>query len=214
MQGSHWTTDNTSNNYSMMKELGKYYRMNWPNVSFNSQTAHIFCFSHVINIIIQHILAALDHPSYNKSPDESQSKNDKDSPSLIDVDDEDEDNEGDQEEEEDNNDDDNSASLLTAVSGMISKVCCLVWTIRTSGLHQEALERIIVSGNGSGLWTDLNSNVVVIQPHQLILDVKTYWDSMYQMCYRTASCLISSHLINYASPILSNELSNTSVWLL
>jgi len=34
------------------------------------------------------------------------------------------------------------------------------------------------------------------------------------MCYRTASCLISSHLINHASPILSNELSNTSVWLL
>jgi len=33
-------------------------------------------------------------------------------------------------------------------------------------------------------------------------------------CYRTASCLISSHLINHASPILSNELSNTSVWLL
>ena len=33
-------------------------------------------------------------------------------------------------------------------------------------------------------------------------------------CYGTASCLISSHLINHASPILSNELSNTSVWLL
>ena len=34
------------------------------------------------------------------------------------------------------------------------------------------------------------------------------------LCYGTASCLISSHLINHASPILSNELSNTSVWLL
>ena len=33
------------------------------------------------------------------------------------------------------------------------------------------------------------------------------------VCYGTASCLISSHLINHASPILSNELSNTSVWL-
>ena len=32
-------------------------------------------------------------------------------------------------------------------------------------------------------------------------------------CYRTASCIISSHLINHASPILSNELSNTLVWL-
>jgi len=34
-----------------------------------------------------------------------------------------------------------------------------------------------------------------------------------QICYRTVSCLISSHLINHASPILSNELSKTSVWL-
>ena len=33
-------------------------------------------------------------------------------------------------------------------------------------------------------------------------------------CYGIASCLISSHPINHASPILSNELSNTSVWLL
>ena len=33
------------------------------------------------------------------------------------------------------------------------------------------------------------------------------------ICYGTASCLIPSHLINHASPILSNELSNTSVWL-
>jgi len=36
-------------------------------------------------------------------------------------------------------------------------------------------------------------------------------------CYGTGPCFISSHLINHASPILSNELSNTyliSVWLL
>jgi len=33
-------------------------------------------------------------------------------------------------------------------------------------------------------------------------------------CYGTASCLISSYLINHASPILSNALSNTSVWML
>jgi len=32
-------------------------------------------------------------------------------------------------------------------------------------------------------------------------------------CYGTASCLLS-YLINHASPILSNELSNTSVWML
>jgi len=36
------------------------------------------------------------------------------------------------------------------------------------------------------------------------------WD---RKCYGTASCLLS-YLINYISPILSNELSNTSVWML
>jgi len=39
------------------------------------------------------------------------------------------------------------------------------------------------------------------------------WTHILGTCYGTASCLISSHLINHASPILSNELSNTSVWL-
>ena len=43
------------------------------------------------------------------------------------------------------------------------------------------------------------------------------WDvnaaEMADACYGTASCLILSHLINHAFPILSNELSNTSVWL-
>jgi len=44
------------------------------------------------------------------------------------------------------------------------------------------------------------------------------WPDIYrinapQHCYGTVSCLLS-YLINHASPILSNELSNTSVWML
>ena len=44
-------------------------------------------------------------------------------------------------------------------------------------------------------------------------NTKNTKQSSKRKCYGTASCFIPSHLINHASPILSNKLSNTSVWL-
>jgi len=49
--------------------------------------------------------------------------------------------------------------------------------------------------------------------HRIIGDAGADLMRAHGICYGTASCLIPSHLINHASPILSNELSNTSVWL-
>ena len=176
--------DNASNNYSMMREMGNYYRANWPDMSFNPRTAHIFCFSHVINIVTQRILEVLDSPGYDESPDEEAEEEEDEDEDKDEGDDEEGNEESDPDEDDedkgDNNDDSASPSALVS-GGVISKVCRLVRTIRASGLCQEALEKIIISGNSSGLWTDLNGNVVVIQPHQLILDIKTRWDSTYQM---------------------------------
>ena len=47
-----------------------------------------------------------------------------------------------------------------------------------------------------------------------VRDPQTNIYTISSSCYGTASCLISSYLINHASPILSNELFNTSVWML
>jgi len=46
-----------------------------------------------------------------------------------------------------------------------------------------------------------------------VVDINHFFLEGNAACYGTASCLLS-YLINHASPILSNELSNTSVWML
>ena len=72
--------------------------------------------------------------------------------------------------------------------------------------------------------TLLSSPTFWVLPIFLGVSVKSYTHSLEPgagqnlassaSCYGTASCLISSYFINHASPILSNELSNTSVWML
>jgi hypothetical protein len=66
----------------------------------------------------------------------------------------------------------------------VSKVRQLVRTIRASGQRQELLRTVIVKGNASGWWTNLQNEVINIPPRQLILDVCTHWDSTYQMLVR------------------------------
>src|SRR4051812_46755041 len=87
IQGAHWTTDNASNNYSMMEEIEKHYRNrqppHQPPVSFDSKNTHIFCFPHVVNIITQCILHALDNP-VSVTPGGSEPEYN-DLPALVDV---------------------------------------------------------------------------------------------------------------------------------
>jgi len=58
MQGAHWTLDNASNNLTFLKELQVYYETT--DVEFDAQESWIPCFPHVINIVTQHILEALE----------------------------------------------------------------------------------------------------------------------------------------------------------
>ena len=56
--------------------------------------------------------------------------------------------------------------------------------IQSSGQHRDALMRWIEMGNQSGLFV-LNNKPVQIQLKQLLQDVQTRWDSMYQMIKRS-----------------------------
>jgi len=75
--------------------------------------------------------------------------------------------------------------------------------------HTEGLLRIALTLQ----WKVSQAGIHQSEPKQSS-QVRSSWWFFHTICYGTASCLISSHLINHASPILSNELSNTSVWLL
>ena len=54
-------------------------------------------------------------------------------------------------------------------------------TICASGQWQELLHSVIIRGNESKWWVNAKKEVISIQPCQLILDVRTCWDSTYQM---------------------------------
>ena len=65
-------------------------------------------------------------------------------------------------------------------------IACLrkiVMAIRISRQHRNALTKWIETGNQNGLFV-LNGNPVQIPPRQLLRDVRTRWDSMYQMIKR------------------------------
>ena len=75
-------------------------------------------------------------------------------------------------------------------------------------------------GRSQGVWSvGIYNQLVLCHEHginRLVARDRNYplcRSIVYHNCYGTASCLLS-YLINHASPILSNELSNTSVWML
>jgi hypothetical protein len=76
-----------------------------------------------------------------------------------------------------------------------SPITCLhkiVRAIRSSGQHRDAFMTWIETGNRSGLFGLENNNPVHIQLKQLLQDVQTRWDSIYQMVKRC----IEMHLVS------------------
>jgi hypothetical protein len=95
------------------------------------------------------------------------------------------DNEDDEDDNEDDNEDGANPRPPSAKTGVISKLRTLVRTIQASSHRQDALRHVISMGNQSSWWTNLPSaDPLMIQPRQLIRDVRTRWDSTYQMLLR------------------------------
>jgi hypothetical protein len=65
----------------------------------------------------------------------------------------------------------------------VAHLCKIVMVIQSSRQHRDALMRWIEMGNQNGLFV-LNNRPVQIQPRQLLRDVRTRWDSTYQMIKR------------------------------
>jgi len=183
-------TDNASNNTTFMKVLGELYAKRQPEVSFDARNSHVFCFPHVINIIAQRMINALDNRVFPDDDDKDEADDDED----------DEDDEGSgggiagglDDNNHDSGDDnsdidgvvDDSSAIPDVPLGVITKVCKLVRTIRASGQRQDVLRRVIQMGNQGGLWLDEQGNPMTIALRQLILDVPTRWDSTHQMLIR------------------------------
>ena len=190
MQGAYWTLNNTSNNTTFLKSLQAHYKTAQPIVKFNAHDSHIPCFSHIVNIVIQCILKALDQGVTQDS----------ELPDLIDADNEDD--KDDTAVVADNDDNNNGESSC----GIISKVQRLVHTIRASGQQQELLCSVIIRGNESKLWVNTKKEVISIQPYQLILNVCMCWDSTYQMLI----CTLKFSQVNILYLFLIININNTN----
>ncbi|KAF8219312.1 hypothetical protein L208DRAFT_1341594, partial [Tricholoma matsutake] len=82
---------------------------------------------------------------------------------------------------EDNNTTHNNDYILT---DLLSKVWSLVKAIRASGQHQAAFNQVVLSGNSAGWWKDENEAAILIKPLKFLRNVRTRWDSTYQMLVR------------------------------
>ena len=167
----HWTTDNASNNRTLLKLLYETVTEKNLNISLDHVDAHIWCFPHIVNLVTQAMLWALDKGVDSGSTDYD------DLPALRNSNDDEEDMEG---ERADINEEDD-IMIVNITTGIVSKVHQLVRTIHVSGQCQDTLDHVIKIGNDAGLWTDFAKEVVQIKPRCLILDVRTQWDSTYQM---------------------------------
>lgn len=123
--------------------------MHRPKVSDPMQF-YVRCFPHVINVVCQRVIKALEELSGGSGDD-------------------------DDDDEIDRND--------QVPASILSKVRALIRTIRASGQRQAAFREVIHKGNQLGYWVE-GGETLRVQPRNLILDVRTRWDSTYQMLVR------------------------------
>jgi hypothetical protein len=141
--------------------------------SLNAKDNRIMCFPHIVNIAVQHVLSGM---SRTKAP-------------------------------ENNDDDDNPEYLIGAnidegrgfgqtfsaacKQDPISRLRKIVVAIRSSGQRHDALIAWIENGNKNRLFV-LQNRPIRIEPKQLLRDVRTRWDSTYQMMQRSIEmCFVS-----------------------
>jgi hypothetical protein len=132
--------------------------------SFDAKDNRIMCFPHIINIAVQHVLKKM---SSVEAPE-----NDDDSEDLVD---------------NTNNADEGrgfgQSYEAACAQDPIARLRKIVMTIRSSGQRRDAFYTWIEAGNKSGLFV-LNNKPVQILLRQLLRDVRTRWDSTYQMIKR------------------------------
>lgn len=94
-----------------------------------------------------------------------------------------EDSDGDNDDDDD--DDDNTPVTNDSVpTDLLGKVRSLVKAIRASGQRQASFDQVVLSGNDAGWWKDEGGGRISIKPLRFLRDVRTRWDSTYQMLVR------------------------------
>lgn len=86
--------------------------------------------------------------------------------------------------EEDDDDDESSTRNSNIPTDLIGKVRSLVKAIRATGQRQASFDQVVISGNDAGWWKNETGAPITIKPLKFLCDVRTRWDSTYQMLIR------------------------------
>src|SRR5271155_640865 len=187
-----------ANNDAFLRSLGDVYKQLPPNlaVSFDFKDCRIQCFPHVINTCVKHTIKALNSGVDTVTQaDEQDGEGDSDEGS-------DEDEGGDEGTNIDTGLEDQShGDLLNKARGLIRKIC-------SSGQRSERFTNVIKGGNQYGWWKDAQGSAMTIEPKQLLRDVKTRWDSTYQMLTRLREFRQVSLFSSFTSGSLSVTCQN------
>ena len=203
-QGSHWTLDMAANSDVFLRSLNDIYEAKLPagGAPFDPKESHIQCFPHVINTCVQHTIKALNNGVDTDINDDegTTSDNDDDKRSSVEGSNESDDSDEGSSDEKSNSERSNDGGATggggsgedsekdAPTSGVpgdpINKIRALVRGIRASGQRQEQFTNVILGGNQYGWWKDGQGQAMLIKQKQLLRDVRTRWDSTYQMLVR------------------------------
>ena len=83
--------------------------------------------------------------------------------------------------EEDNNITQNDAHFP---ADLLGKIWSLIKAIQVSEQRQASFDQVVLSENDAGWWKNENDAPTTVEPLRFFHDVKTRWDSTYQMLVR------------------------------
>jgi hypothetical protein len=206
----HFTLDNAANNKTMMKELQKLLEIR--EIPFDAEDARISCFPHVVNLATQRILQSLTNPDLmgetdnfedddnEGQPEGARESNGEDSEDNTNDSDDNSDNSDNSDDNDDNDSDgDNIDEASDGHSNTPRKgattyqdacnrdpiTLCrkIARIVRSSGQRREEFDELIMKGNKRG-WFKVDGETVQVPVLQLLLDVRTRWDSVFTMIKR------------------------------
>lgn len=149
--------DNAFNNDSALRTLSELLMLE-REFSYDAQENRIRCFPHIINLCVQHTLSKYTEANFSEVPPTW----DNERGDVID-----------------------GALYIEAVQGdPVGLGRNIVSAIRASGQRRAGFLQTIENGNKAEVFTDKDGNPTKLPTYQLLLDVKTRWDSTYAMINR------------------------------
>lgn len=163
-QAGLFTMDNAKNNDTFIRAFAALMQKN--NIPWfeNPDHARLMCFPHVINLASEEAIKHFTKLDYSDDPLDLLDDEDDIDLDLTSLDRDD--------------------GYRPPPADVVQRARLLVKKVRASSLKDDLFALAVEAGNKAKRFTDIYNDVVELPSHQLLLDVKTRWDSLYYMLSR------------------------------